>query len=810
MVIENEMINMKLAENDQRAVDDCIVGLTRHISNRSSNISSSRFVLNAIWIRSVFCQSQLVNWNGLWKVTSLKYIECHREAILSFMDTIHFNTLVVTSIARDNDLPDVCKLLLASGDHIPLLPQAMRKLHTIYNNYSSSTKKESCRGISKENKELTMLKLIGRLAVEQDAKQEIIQSVIKDASFESVGTFQGLEAIFSSLSCHHENYGVIKRELENSVTKSLSTWKNRPTLSDVSNLLKSDISWTLENLEGWNALLTNFLREQTVLKRQTTDLVNLLEIIYNWTEDKKSALDQVIFDVVQSTSNHTKFNLAVAFFQLAIDRPDVFTCTDQSHCSEIAKTIVCQTQLASCILSSPDKVNEIPFQRSLGTKKSFAQCLSDELIESLKHQCSKIDEAVHFCLHASNIESEMIAGIASDILKHSFLIWGPLTLQDLLGVDAFILKQAFKLLIYFSQEHQAQKVKSIISRWTIQYTKNAFDTTQLSNVLDGMNGDKHDALVEVSGESFPNKLELEKKISEINNGIQEIRSRLTFHTKKDTNEIEVQISDLAAYFRLDSSGALLSKLVVFFGDTDPKLTPAQLYASRDEVESLIAKYGTELHAAAYFSTNKSVLFQHEIGSWAEISLEDFITKLTSVINKFEILLSPEAKFSQITEASKVLAQQNGDIDHELKLITSSDRLTINPSFSTDCLRHNLTLAKISVLLQSFIDCCSAYKFALTSTQEFSELNSICKQLANNESGGMSMCECYELGCRIADILVPNTDSLDLTTRLVECIPTFEFFDALRLCSSTFQLARERMWFGDEGLKAFYKEYNNVR
>lgn len=75
---------------------------------------------------------------------------------------------------------------------------------------------------------------------------------------------------------------------------------------------------------------------------------------------------------------------------------------------------------------------------------------------------------------------------------------------------------------------------------------------------------------------------------------------------------------------------------------------------------------------------------------------------------------------------------------------------------------------------------------------------------------MNISECYELGCRIADILVPNTDSLDLTTRLSDCIPTFEFFDALRLCSSTFQLARERMWFGDEGLQAFYKEYSNVR
>jgi hypothetical protein len=514
MVVDTEGISIKLVEEDRKTVDNCIVRLTRHLSDQSRNISSSRFVLNAIWVRSFFCQAQLVDWKDLWKVTSLKYIENHHFTLLSFMKPIDLNTLALTSIARDSDLEDVCKLLMASDGPIPLLPQAMRKLQTIYERRRLHTNKESPGAIFGGSKDVTMLKIIGRLTVKQDMKHEIILSVIKDASFDNVGSFQGLESIFTSLSCHHENYDVIKRQMENSVIESLSaSWKNRLTVTDVSGLLKSGVGWTLQNLEGWNAL-TGFLRKQRVQWNNHAVLVNLFADIYDWTEDKKSALEQVIMGIVQTAPQHAKFNLGVAFFQLAIDRHGVFSCTDQSHCSDIAKIVIDQTQLASTICNSPEKMSEITFQCSSATRKSFAQCLSDDLTKSLKHHCSKIDMAVQFCIHASYIKSDIITDIASDILKNSFSIWRPVILQDLLEVDALILKQAYNLLSRFSQEHHAQKLKSIVSRWIIQYNKNAFGTIELNIVSNGITDDKQEAFVEVSGESFPTKIELDKQILE--------------------------------------------------------------------------------------------------------------------------------------------------------------------------------------------------------------------------------------------------------------------------------------------------------
>jgi hypothetical protein len=70
-------------------------------------------------------------------------------------------------------------------------------------------------------------------------------------------------------------------------------------------------------------------------------------------------------------------------------------------------------------------------------------------------------------------------------------------------------------------------------------------------------------------------------------------------------------------------------------------------------------------------------------------------------------------------------------------------------------------------------------------------------------------ECYELGVQAADILLPDSESLNLTERLNSILPVLSFFGTLRLCGNVFNLAKERNWFGEEGLKTFYQEYGNV-
>lgn len=824
MIIDKEEFKVKLGFQDRKKIDERILYLTTRLSHQPSNTSShSRFVLNAIWIRSFICGDfDGKPWEDLWKVTSLKYIESQEEVILSFMEPVHFNSLLVTSVARDSDLPDLCKLFgrrVARNEAIHIHPKALARLQTMYEKHRSAP--GVWQGMFGELKEVTILNVIEKFVVKKDSKRGIIKRVIEGASFESVRSYDSIKAIFHSLSCQHDIYGMAKKQIEKSVTDSLSyIRRNHPTLKDVSDLIKSSIGWALDNKEGWSALM-RFLQRNNVLKRDYVALTELFADIYDVLlrgsrhfNDRKTEYERVIVESVQSAKD--KFALAAAFFQIAIERQDIFTGPDESLCPQIAKIIIDQTGLASIVRTSPEKMLEIPsFELNAGSNEIFSQCLAGEFIKTLTMQCSNINLAVEFCTSASFIDSNLVTDIASDILINSFSNWQPSNLQDLLEVEAVTLEQVYKLSIRYSQEGSApfyaQKLKTIVSRWAMQYARDGQDADQLSTVMSYWTKDKRDALVAIGGESFPTKDELEKKILEIDNVIQTIRSKLVFHAKKNGSVTEVSIRDLAAAYRVDtSSDTALSKLTAFFDVQTPTRPLSYLHSEHDRVDTLVTKHARELHAAAYFLSNKSSLFQSGIGSWAQISFDDFLSATSTCLDKLEMLLSPAALLPQISEAAQVILQAKVNVEQELEVIKSFEHIAIDGSIPSSYLQHSMTIATMAGPIRSFIDCCTAYQFLFTTADAlFAELTCISDQLNEDESIEMNVSKCYEVGCRIADILAPDTDSLNLSDRLNGLKFAFNFLDALRFCSGTFQVAKERMWFGEDGLQTFYKEYSNV-
>ena len=188
ITIDPEVPKLLTGEKNRTILDQCIVRLTMRIFNWQSNMSNHTvFVLNALWVRSYHCEALADGtWVGLKRVTSLKHIESGQETILSFMEPIKFNTLLTTSIAHK--LHDICRIF--HGDMVvPILPIALGKLQEIYERNQLQRWIEN----NGDLRELTVLNLIGRLMVRdrrESAKEAIICSVIKRASFESVNTFR--------------------------------------------------------------------------------------------------------------------------------------------------------------------------------------------------------------------------------------------------------------------------------------------------------------------------------------------------------------------------------------------------------------------------------------------------------------------------------------------------------------------------------------------------------------------------------------------------------------------------------------------
>ena len=828
MVVDTEGFNLKLRPDDNTAIDidQCICHLTRRLSYKANNMSKhSMFVLNAIWIRSYVCQA-LRNgfWDDLRKVTTLKHITSHQSVMLSFMGLSEYNTLLITSIARDHDLMSICEMFNTSvnrGEDIPLKFRALHRLREIYDRHQS--KQEVWQTAFHKTREMTMLDIVGKLGVNQAAKKDIIESVIKRASSESVGSFDGLQRIFSSLISHHRNYDEIVDQIKKALCVSLSnTGQQLPNLTDVLDLLHSPISSTLLNDQGWKALLTYMskiketgsgIRYQIELLSDVYDLFLRDPQLSENRMNYKGELENIILQSVKQTGNH--FDFAVASFEVANKRQDIFMGSANIICHNVAKIIIDETGLASTIRESPTKLKSIPSLQLVSQPgASLIECLSFELFVKLQTITSNIESAVLFRMRASSVESQLVTDIASSILISSFSNWSPSSMEDLLKEDTCTLQNVHTLMTNASlpgvgkARQGVTKLKSIPTKWVLQFNQDAFDANQLDKILIRWTEGKRDTLKEISGQEFPSKVDIEKKILEIKNVLQATRSRLTFHFSVES----VSVRDIALAYRLNTTNdSLLHELTsLFFEDVDPLMPLALINTYRDKVDALVSKHGRELNAAAYFMLNKSFLFHHYFGPRAELELDDLLDKLSTIMDKFEWLLSPEANFSIIIEAANVFGKENCNIESELEVIRSFPHLAMDGNVSTTYLQHSMTVAIVSKPLKNFIASCTAYKFAfVTADVDFSELSSICNMLEGDEGLELNASKCYGLGNRIADILVPDTSALDLTARLNSCLPTFQFFDELRFCSATFALARERMWFGEDGLQTFYQEYSNV-
>ncbi|KAL7555253.1 hypothetical protein ACHAWF_018911 [Thalassiosira exigua] len=815
---------LKEMPNHRKILEQRLCLLTRSLSGRNrSNLQ--KFVLNVIWIRCDHCVALRDGlWTDLKQVTSLEYIERSQETILSFMDHAQFNTLIITSIARN--LADVCNYF-DKADTVPIRFKAVGKLREMYER-NQMTKQEWMNefGVSRE---LTMLKLVERLEATASTRT-LIGAVVNDASFDSAHTFQGLDDIYSSLDTDCKLHDVIIDEIATSLRRSLNKrWMSCPTPAEVSDVLQTHVGLLLINKEGWNSI-TAFCSRLARTHHSEKDNLKLIGHIFDlfvglqdWT-DKSSLIDELMGVLSQcvTSSPSGPHAFAVNAFEVANCWRDIFTDPEEEDsqllCSLLGHLVISRSGLAAHIFQNPSKLLDITgLHYGTSSGKTFSECLSKELIQQLTLQCTKIENAVNFCINASSSTGQTadLKGLCSDIIMKSFSQWRPSSLTMLLQVDGQTLKHAHQYLGESTEGMMhAGSIERIISSWISDYSDNGIDVHVIGQVSCVVTEEKGDVLAEISGEAFPTKIALEEKMAAIESMIDTIRHLLTFSSQKDGASCSYSLLDLATTYRIkDENGSFVSDMIAkYLHGTDPVVSLANLHRDRDRADAFLHSWSKELHAATYFATNKSVLFEHEMGVWVDTLALNFLAKMSSTLGYFASLLSPAATFSDISKAAAVIAERSVGAESEIRAINSFSHGTEAQASTLACLLDGMALAMVLNPLQKFLDCCEAHKFDfVTSDSSFSDLIDICGRLVSEEGSRSTANECHEMGVQIADILVSESGSAssNLRDRLRICLPILQFFSALRTCGAVFSMARERMWFGEEGLQTFYKEYTNV-
>jgi hypothetical protein len=116
-------------------------------------------------------------------------------------------------------------------------------------------------------------------------------------------------------------------------------------------------------------------------------------------------------------------------------------------------------------------------------------------------------------------------------------------------------------------------------------------------------------------------------------------------------------------------------------------------------------------------------------------------------------------------------------------------------------------------LDRFVKFCHQFKFSVVqSDPSFRQLEAVAMSLVSEEVVGLDAAECMDFSARLAGLLCPGivgqSSITELRSQVEDTLPCISTLGALSTHSEIWTFAREMNWFGREGLKRFYAEYNN--
>ena len=222
-----------------------------------------------------------------------------------------------------------------------------------------------------------------------------------------------------------------------------------------------------------------------------------------------------------------------------------------------------------------------------------------------------------------------------------------------------------------------------------------------------------------------------------------------------------------------------------------------------------------METAAYFLRIPSFLFRSEmfdIGN--KLSLDDFFENITSFTHKFRNIFHDQAGiFNSVKEIVSVVKAGRCDLHREISLLL--DCLALEITNEEVKMFHIVAiLTEILMPLSHFVSFCKQLKFNFTKIdRSFHEIENISVSLSEEKVNDWTVDEILQISSKICNKLLatPNNEiskypnSRDMKSVLdLLCV-----ISDISRHVEVWIFIREMKWFGKDGLKQFYKEYNNV-
>lgn len=238
-------------------------------------------------------------------------------------------------------------------------------------------------------------------------------------------------------------------------------------------------------------------------------------------------------------------------------------------------------------------------------------------------------------------------------------------------------------------------------------------------------------------------------------------------------------------------------------------TMAEFKKDQSVLSSLWNEFDEMLHLCAYFLQHKSLLFSDEVLRME--SSHTIVSLARSVKNaccRIQATIGPDMHYHGVVDAMKVLNNAES-VNEELQVLKNCEKLRIAETEMTN-FEIVALLSELSVPLQHFVHFCDKFDFAISTEDPlFEELRCEAKKFYTANQGPIHACLFFFH--RLVCILCSNSKltTLDSMEALKLVVPWITLLSDILQRQELWKYVEEKEWMGDEGLKRFYEEYNNV-
>jgi hypothetical protein len=666
----------------------------------------------------------------------------------------------------------------------------------------------------------------------EDFRRDVLMSMICQSSFRERKSFQYYLPVMGAVRPEAPFYGVFLDLVRESLILDLRSTEPRPQMHQFLSMLDSRAGEILATWNGERSIL-DFMKSNIIHQRCFRERLAVIGRFFDILFTKKFIVkhpERVVPSLVSfamqcsSTSNAT---IWIEAFQVAKSTPSLFQQVGDEQLQAIVEIILPVTDGAA-LVERPRVVTDLLRLGEEHVPGPLFISLRVRLEAILLKAALSINKACSFYL-GSHIEASTPASmaVAESVFLAAFSAWNPSSITAIVDTDENTLNLLFRCFNNCPPgvAECGIKVTHVVNEWYRAFQDNMVTRTILHDALQDCKKAGWQSVGTLTGIQLPNESAIAEKVDEIDGialevigllSVQGVESTLTSLSSilkgynchpAPTSELDCLLSRYEHFLLPNSQFDTVTLL-----DKSPRLELRQIHSDRIAAADFSKNHGEAIQVCDYFLKNPSALFRKGMSAYMKnkMEVEALQSALERTLKTIGDLFGPTTTFKNVNDAVKLIASSGSSLENELTFLTGCTALQLTAE-DQERFKAVALMSRFSGPLDWFIKFCRQFKFAVAQADPcFKLLEEVSDSLVSEEVLGLDAAECMDFSTRLVGLLCPDTPSSptrlhSLEEDTLQCVTTL---GALSTHSEIWTFAREMNWFGKEGLKRFYAEYNN--